>query len=176
MSKKFILAWVLTAMALPAAVHAAGDNKKSDNKLFEEAVTRFEEPLTKVYVHPQIADMQMISAEREVFGPYRFKLEKSMALTNYDLENFKARALYRATMESDADLMIAPLYDSYINESNDKELVVELSGYPAKFVNFRPLPLNDNTLNAIGVCYPVVNTSVSVSTPAATTAQPTDGK
>lgn len=126
---------------------------ESDNRLFEEAYARDEEPATVVYIHPQIADMQMMSEVRKVYGPYKFKLNKSGTVLEGELENAKARALYRATMEADADLMIGSLYDSYVFEDDDKYIMVEVSGYPAKYTNFRPLPLDANMNNMIRVCY-----------------------
>ncbi len=129
----------------------AADDK--ENKLFEEAYARDEEPATVVYIHPQIADMQMLSKDREIYGPYRFKLSKPGVVMEGELENAKARALYRATMESDADLMIGSLYDSYIVENDERYIMVEVSGYPAKYVNFRPLPLDVNMNEMIRVSY-----------------------
>lgn len=153
---------VVVAM-LSFLAHASAQKKASDpdrNKLFEEAMARDEEPLTKVYVHPQIADMQMLSTERMVFGPYKFKLSKNGALSEGELVNAQGRALYRATMESDADLMIGTLYDSYILESDANYVVVELSAYPAKFVNFRPIPMDGNMPSLLQICYPVLPTTV----------------
>lgn len=151
--KKFLTLCGIIAAVAPI-VYAQTPAEIADNVLFEEAVTRYEEPRTNVYVVPQIADMEMLSSERKIYGPYRFQLGKSGTLSEYDLYNFKCRALYRATIEADADLMIAPLYDSYITQGEDRVLVVELSGYPAKFVNFRPMPLDAETVNAINTCYP----------------------
>jgi hypothetical protein len=133
----------------------AADNDKDskDVKLFEEAYARDEEPRTIVYIHPQIADMQMLSKAREVYGPYRFKLTKPGMVAEGELDNAKARALYRATMESDADLMIGTLYDSYIMEKDDRYIVVEVSGYPAKYTNFRPMPHDATTNDLIRVAY-----------------------
>jgi hypothetical protein len=56
-------------------------------------------------------------------------------------------------MESDADLMIGSLYDSYIVENDERYIMVEVSGYPAKYTNFRPLPLDANMNNMIRVSY-----------------------
>lgn len=139
------------ALSMAATCFAADNDKQ--NKLFEEAYARDEEPASVVYIHPQIADMQMLSKEREVYGPYRFRLQKPGTVMEGELENDKARALYRATMEADADLMIGALYDSYITEDDERIISVEVSGYPAKYVNFRPLPLDTNTSNMIHECF-----------------------
>lgn len=146
---------LLFTLSLAISVTMAGFSAEpeKENRLFEEAYARDEEPATVVYIHPQIADMQMLSTSREVYGPYRFKLQKAGCVMEGELDNDKARALYRATMESDADLMIGTLYDSYIVETDDRYISVEVSGYPAKYVNFRPLPLDTNTNNMIRECY-----------------------
>lgn len=133
--------------------------KPAENKLFEEAMARDEEPATKAYIIPQIADLQMLSQEREIYGPYKFKLTKSGVLSEGELHNAKGRALYRATMEADADLMIGTLYDSYVLEGDDRYIVVELSAYPAKFVNFRPMPLTEDMTRMVNICYPAYNAS-----------------
>jgi hypothetical protein len=141
------------SLAVGVTVAGFATDTDKENKLFEEAYARDEEPATVVYIHPQIADMQMLSKDREVYGPYRFKLQKPGSVMEGELDNAKARALYRATMESDADLMIGTLYDSYIVENDERFISVEVSGYPAKYVNFRPLPLDTNTNNMIRECY-----------------------
>lgn len=155
---KRLLIIIGLAIAAASPVLAAKPANPNDSKLFEEAMARDEEPKTKTFVVPQIADMQMLSKERETYGPYKFRLTKSGELTENELSNAKGRALYRATLESDADLMIGTLYDSYIMEGDEKYVVVELSGYPAKFVNFRPLPTDAATVNMINICYPSVST------------------
>jgi hypothetical protein len=147
--KKQLLTFCLAVGAVISGF--AADDK--ENKLFEEAYARDEEPATVVYIHPQIADMQMLSKEREVYGPYRFKLSKPGVVLEGELDNAKGRALYRATMESDADLMIGTLYDSYVVENDERYIMVEVSGYPAKYTNFRPLPLDANTAEMIRVTY-----------------------
>ncbi len=152
--KKFLL----IALSLISAVPLFAVDKQKDNRLFEEAMARDEEPATKVYIHPQIADMQMLSKTRETFGPYKFKLIKPGEMTEGELSNAQGRALYRATLEADADLMIGTLYDTYITEEDAKYVVVELSAYPAKFVNFRPLPLDSNSIHMVNICYPTLPT------------------
>lgn len=150
MNKQLLTLCLIIGTAIPSF---AADNNNKENKLFEEAYARDEEPKTIVYIHPQIADMQMLSKSREVYGPYRFKLAKPGAVAEGELDNAKARALYRATMESDADLMIGTLYDSYIMEKDDRFIVVEVSGYPAKYTNFRPMPLDATINDLIRVSY-----------------------
>ena len=154
--KKTIL--ICSLLATIGALAAPPSQKSPEqNRLFEEAQARQEEPATKAYVIPQIADLQMLSQNREIFGPYRVKLNKPGELSEGELANLKGRALYRATIESDADLMIGVLYDSYILESDTRYIVVELSGYPAKFINFRPLPLDADMTRMINICYPAYN-------------------
>ena len=149
--KKQLLTFCLIACAALSSTAAKPETK--ENKLFEEAYACDEEPATVVYIHPQIADMTMQSTAREVYGPYRFKLTKPGVMSEGEPDNVKARALYRATMESDADLMIGTLYDTYIVENDDRFVQVEVSGYPAKYTNFRPLPLDANTNAMIRACY-----------------------
>lgn len=151
----FLLFVILASGALFAQTPGS-----ADNKIFEEAMARDEEPATKAYVIPQIADLQMLSEAREVFGPYKFKLQRSGTITEGELANAKGRALYRATMEADADLLIGSLFDSYVLDNDDRYVVVELSGYPAKFVNWRPIPLDVNMQSMINICYPASSSQI----------------
>ncbi len=106
--------------------------------------------------------MQMLSKSRETFGPYYFEIKSIEQTFNFELWNYQNRALYRAVQESDADAIIEPLFNSYVYEKDSKTLVVELSGYPVRYTNFRPATKGE--VDMIGVVYPDVRTSVSIDT------------
>lgn len=148
--------------ALLGGVPAAAQKKDSNPKMWEEAQARKVVPEIRTFVNPQICDMQLISKSRETFGPYYFPIKSIESTFNFELQNYQNRALYRACQEADADAVIEPLFDSYVYEKDSKMLVVELSGYPVKYTNFRPASKSE--IDMIGVVYPKAATSVVVDT------------
>lgn len=152
--KKMLL--LIAAIALMGGVSHAQKNKK-DVMVWEEAGERQKEPEFKVFINPQVADVEFMSAEREQFGPYYFPIKSLDATSNAELDNFQSNATYRAMKESDADVIVAPVYHSYVMESDEKTIVIELTGYPAKYVNFRALGKNPTDFEMIRTVYPHVN-------------------
>lgn len=158
--KKTISVFSIIAFGCLTSAYA---QKKDDNlKLWEEAQARMIVPEIRTFVTPQICDMQMLNTERQTFGPYYFQIKSIEDTFNYELSNFQSRALYRAVQESDADAVIEPLFNSYVYEKDSKILIVELSGYPVRYTNFRPASTAE--VQMIGVIYPDSRTSVSVNT------------
>lgn len=161
MKIKIILSLILV-VALGTATSFA--QKKDPNpKKMENTQARQEEPEVRTFVTPQICDMQMLSKTRETYGPYLFNLSTNADnVTNGEWKNAEGRALFRACQEADADVIIGTMYDSYVYEKDQKVLVIEISGYPAKFVNWRAASKAE--VDMIGIIYPDARTSVSVST------------
>ncbi len=151
MKKHLLLLCLILATGIACPAQKKG--QKAQN-LFEEAMSRDEEPAFQVFVMPQIADVKYLSTERETFGPYRFKIKGANDLTEVEFIDFKDRAQYLATQEADADIIIARLVHSYISENDEKSLVIEITGYPAKYVNFRPLGKNPTDFEMIRTVYP----------------------
>lgn len=140
----------------------ASAQKQKDLKVFEESSARMLDPEVRMFITPQICDMQMLSEGRETFGPYRFEIKDLGSTTNADLDNMKARALYRAVLESGADAVIEPMYNSYVMDSDPKTMIVELSGYPVKYYNFRSL--SPSEIEMIRVVYPNKSASQIIPT------------
>lgn len=148
-------------ISLFASNEVMAQNKVENTKIWEESQARKIVPEIRTFVTPQICDMKMLSSSRESFGPYLFEIKSIEQTFNYELTNYQNRALYRALKESDADAIIEPLFDSYVVDSNAKTLVIELSGFPVQYANFRPA--SSNEIDMIGVVYPDAITSVSVN-------------
>lgn len=149
---------VLTVLASPSIM---AQKKESNPKVWEEAQARKVDPEIRTFVTPQICDMKMLSESRETFGPYYFEIKSIEQTFNFELTNYQYRALYRALQESEADAIIEPLFNSYVYEKDPKMLVVELSGFPIQYSNFRPASKDE--VEMIGVVYPDARTSVSVN-------------
>lgn len=159
MKKTILTTAMLAALCAPAAF---AQKKEANPKVWEEAQARKIVPEIRTFVTPQICDMQMLSKSRETYGPYYFEIKSIEQTFNFELWNYQNRALYRAIQESDADAIIEPLFNSYVLDKDTKTLVVELSGYPVKYVNFRPASKNE--VDMIGVIYPSAKTSVAIET------------
>lgn len=166
--KKFLIALAMIAFVGSSAAFA--QKKDSNPKTWEEAQARKVVPEIRTFVTPQICDMQMLSKTRETFGPYYFPIKSIEQTFNFELWNYQNRALYRACQESDADAIIEPLFNSYVYEKDTKTLVVELSGYPVRYTNFRPASKTE--VDMIGVIYPDIRTSVSIEAGTETKPEP----
>lgn len=73
-------------------------------------------------------------------------------MTASELETAKSIALQKAAIEAGADVIIEPLYTSTVYDKDSKTLWVQLSGYPAKYVNFRKMTNAD--IELVKVLYP----------------------
>lgn len=134
---------------------AFAQKKGSDkgNVVFEEATAREAYPNVAVFVFPQICDLKMLSEQRVEYGPFEFALSKDLSsMSEAELANDKTRALQQACQLDGADLIIEPLYTTTVYDKNNKTLVIKVSGYPAKYVNFRSLKADD--MKMIQTLYP----------------------
>lgn len=147
-------------IAVLGPVTAYAQKKDENLKMWEESQARMIEPEIRTFVTPMVCDMQMLEKTRQAYGPYYFPIKSIEETFNYELTNFQSRALYRAVLEADADAVIEPLFNSYVYEKDPKVLVVELSGYPVRYVNFHPA--SSAEVEMIGVVYPDSRTSVSI--------------
>lgn len=136
----------LAMAALVLAGTAAYAQKKSNlgEVMFQEASAREASPTVNFFVFPQICDLQMLSNQREDYGPYDFPMAKDLStLTNQELENVKTRALQKACALAGADLMLEPFYTSTVYDKDNRVIWVSISGFPAKYTNFRSLAEKD---------------------------------
>lgn len=157
---KRIISCLLLALLCGAAVCQAQKKGENKTKLFEEASAREKAPDLNVFIVPEIADLQMLNTERETFGPYEYPLVKDVnSMTNGEIDNAQSIALRNATMESGADVIIEPMYNSVVYDKDTKVIWTTLSGYPAKYVNFRKITKDDMDIirtlypNGIGAAY-----------------------
>ncbi len=142
--KKIITCLILAILCGYAAGYAQKKPKDLGNKLFEEASAREKMPDVQVFIMPEIADLQMLNTEREMFGPYEYALSKDVnSMTNAELDNAKTIALRNAATEAGADLIIEPMYNSIVYDKDSKVIRTTISGYPAKYVNFRKITKED---------------------------------
>lgn len=146
---KHIFAVLTFVLAGTCSVFA---QKKGETVAFQEASAREASPNVAVFVYPQICDLKMLSSNREEYGPFDFDISGDERNIAYELANVKARALQRASHLAGADLIVEALYTSTVYDKDNKVIWVSLSGYPAKYVNFRSLGEKD--LEMIRALYP----------------------
>ncbi|MDE6812124.1 MAG: hypothetical protein K2J15_07225 [Muribaculaceae bacterium] len=155
---------VLSLFALPsmALCLSAQSDETRPNMIFEESQVHMSAPELRVFVTPQICDLEMIypGKPREAHQQ-TFNIKSFDSLSEKELVNFQNRALYYFAQEHNADIIIEPIFNSRISEKNPKQLIVSVTGYPAKYVNFRPLGKDEKDMNMINVVYPAAFQTIS---------------
>ncbi len=164
----------MTLAILAGSVIMGSAQNNREKNTWEESQARRINPEIRMVITPQICDMNMLSNEREIFGPYIFDIKSIEETTNDDLNNLKSNALFLACRETEADAVIEVVYHSYVTQKDPKKMYIELSGYPVKYTNFRPATKSE--IEMMGVVYPVANSSVMISPGTPTPATTTKGK
>lgn len=151
--KQFIVTVMALLISGSTVICHAQKKKDLGEPVFQEASAREDSPAIGVIVIPELADLEMINTSRESYGPYEYSLVKDVnAMTAAELETAKSIALQKAAIEAGADVIIEPLYTSTVYDKDSKTLWVQLSGYPAKYVNFRKMTNAD--IELVKVLYP----------------------
>lgn len=144
---------IMSMLMIGFAAFAQKNAAQKSTVLFEEATAREAYPNVAVFVFPQICDLKMLSEQRIQYGPFEFPLSKDLSsMSEAELANNKTRALQQACQLDGADLIIEPLYTTTVYDSNNKMLQIKISGYPAKYINFRSLKPED--MQMIKTLYP----------------------
>ena len=121
---------------------------------FEQAQSRLIEPKQDVFIKPLVAEIEIMEGQqRQDYGPYTYPIKSVETLTFDELENIKARALHRATKEAKGDIIVAATFKTYSDEKG-KNVIVEISGFPGKYVNFRTAKKEDGDYEWITTVYP----------------------
>lgn len=110
---------------------------------FTESMARMLEPELIMLLTPLAADLNVSSerityVEREAFSHLKVN---DQTLNN--LDEYKKLALTNATNAHNADVMVGATIN--VTTENNK-LVIQVSGYPATFANFRNTTLKDTEL------------------------------
>lgn len=114
---------------------------------YREASGRNIEPAQNAVITPAVADLKITSDARVTHTEHFNELVTPEIIKQID--NFKKMALLNAANKYNADTMVAAL----INVDTDRNgyLVITVSGYPAKYVNFRVMKESDLWITNIGV-------------------------
>ncbi len=112
---------------------------------YNESTARNLEPEHIMLTTPVIADLEVSPTrithiEREAFKD--IELDEVTTSESY-IENFKKIALSKAAKAHDADLLVGSMIDV---QTIDERLVITITGFPAKYVNFRKATIQDANL------------------------------
>lgn len=156
MKRILLLAITAIAMMLPAFA------QQQAQPIFQDSEVHMSQPEVRVFVTPQVADLEMIypGKSREEYQQF-FNIKSIDTLTEVEFDNLKKRALYSFASEHGADLIIEPIFNSIVSEKDPKRILITVTGYPAKYVNFRPLGKSQGDLDMVRVVYPAEYQKVS---------------
>lgn len=130
---------------------------------YMESSARYMEPSQNIMTTPLIADLEVIGAsisytETEAFKNYEVT-EDLIKL----VPGFKSIALSRAARAHKADVIIGAMVDVVTNEQGRLEITI--TGYPARYTNFRNATNNDIELVKHGQTVIVKGESNVLETP-----------
>lgn len=132
--------FLISLLALTTMSSFAQKVKKPENaSTYTESAARNIEPRSGIIVTPMIADMQIISQERIEYSetlPYYVTPE----IVSF-VPSFKKTVFFHATKEHKCDALAASLID--VSTTPEGFLQITVSGYPAKYVNFRNATADD---------------------------------
>lgn len=142
------------AGAIVATLSAVADDK-NQQVLFQDSEMHMSQPELRIFVTPQVCDMEMIypNKPRSEYS-YAVEIRSIDALTEAEFTNLKNRTLYKFAKEHGADIIIEPIFNSYVTTDNKNILNITVTGFPARYVNFRPLGKSDVDLDMVRIVYP----------------------
>lgn len=135
-------------------IASAQDNGKQ--LLFQDTETHISQPELRVFVNPMVCDLSMKhgpNSPRTAFET-EFTIKSLETLSEAEFSNLKKRALYQFTKKENADIIVEPLFNSYVLPDNNRLLIIEITGFPANYTNFRALGKEQADLDMVRVVYP----------------------
>ena len=162
MLKKLLLV-IASAIASVTIASAQKIDRIETSVDYMESSARYLEPSQNIMTTPMIADLQVIGAsisytETEAFKNYEVT-EELIKL----IPGFKSIALSRAARAHKADVIIGAMVDVITNEQGRLEITI--TGYPARYTNFRNATNDDIELVKFGQTVIVSGESSVLETP-----------
>lgn len=162
MLKKLLLV-IASAIASVTIASAQKIDRIETSVDYMESSARYLEPSQNIMTTPMIADLQVIGGsisytETEAFKNY----EVTEALISL-IPGFKSIALSRAARAHKADVIIGAMVDVITNEKGRLEITI--TGYPARYTNFRNATNDDIELVKFGQTVIVSGESSVLETP-----------
>ena len=122
-------------MALLIGVTISSFAQTKDVVEYSESSARNLEPVQSVMILPLIAEMKVISDRISYTEVDAYKNYYVTPTIVSNVPNFKKIALSKAAHKYGADALVGAVFDVITNASGHLEITV--TGYPAKYVNFR---------------------------------------
>lgn len=126
-------------LILFAAVAAAAVSCVPQRMMYRESSGRNIEPSQGAVVTPLLADLELVSDTKQTH------VENTGCDVTPDIiaqiDNYKNMALLNAAKKFDADTMVAAIIN--VDTDADGKLVITVTGYPARYVNFRTMTEKD---------------------------------
>lgn len=162
MLKKFLLVMAV-ALGSGAIASAQKVDRIETTVDYMESSARYMEPSQSIMTTPMIADLEVVGGsisytESEAFKNY----EVTEELTHL-VPGFKRIALSRAARAHKADVIIGAMIDVITNENGRLEITI--TGYPARYTNFRNATSNEIDLVKKGQTVILDNSSDVLDTP-----------
>lgn len=129
----------LLLLLLAVNLAFVGIAQKEQKVIYQESSTRNLEPDHNMVTTPIVADLKVSPSritytETEAYKLFPLTAENAKIMENL-MPDFKRIALSRAARANDADILVGTVVDIITNNNGFLEITV--SGYPAKYVNFR---------------------------------------
>lgn len=162
MLKKFLLTMAIVISS--AAIASAQKVDRIETTVdYMESSARYMEPSQNIMTTPMIADLEVIGGsvsytETEAFKNYEVTEELTQLVPG-----FKRIALSRAARAHKADVIIGAMVDVITNDNGRLEITI--TGYPARYTNFRNATSNDIELVKKGQTVILDNSSNVLDTP-----------
>ncbi len=115
----------------------------SENILYQESSGRNIEPMQNAVIVPLVANLELLSQTRIEYVEV-FEGNVTRSVVN-NIESYKKKALVNATEKYNADVMVAALIN-VDTRTDGNALLVTVTGFPAKYVNFRNMTKEDTWL------------------------------
>lgn len=147
---------MLPAIAAMVSTFGTAAQDNGSQLLFQDTETHISQPELRVFVNPMVCDLNMkygANASRTSFQT-DFIIKSLDTMTEAEFSNLKKRALFQFTQKEKADVIVEPLFNSYVSADNNKRLIIEISGFPANYTNFRALGKEKVDLDMIHIVYP----------------------
>lgn len=107
--------------------------------IYREAEGRNIEPALNAVVTPLVADLQLIS-EQSISELHTFDVNVTTDILK-DIDKYKNIALLRTIKEHNVDTLVGTIVN--VDTNKDGKLEITVTGYPARFANFRPMDKED---------------------------------
>ena len=139
---------IIAIALLLSCVSITAQAQKKGQVGYDEATAQSVEPKTTAHVTPVVADVKVSATKithTETFSNALTENDVTYPSISAEISYMKNYTLNRAAKKSNADLIVAPSYEIRTSD-NMQTITVEVSGYPASYVNFRTASDQDLSL------------------------------